>query len=508
MLAVSIINQNESFINLQPLSLIMKKSIKLIAVSALLFLFTANIFAQDKAKQIEELLTKYNEYGQFNGSALVSENGKVIFKKGFGSANMEWDIPNQPDTKFRLGSISKQFTALLIVKLAEDGKIKLDVPITTYLPDYPKENGSKITIHNLLTHTSGIPNYTSAPNFFKDKARNPYTPEVFVKTFSSLPLEFTPGEKFSYSNSGYFLLGYIIEKISGKTYEQNLQEIIFTPLKMTNSGYDHSNIILKNRAAGYEKQGKVITNAAYLDMSIPYAAGSLYSTVEDLYLWDQALYTNKLLSEKSMESLFKPYIKAWEGFYGYGWSTYEVPNGEKSKLNVVEHGGGINGFNTIISRIPADKNLIVLLNNTGGTVLGEMNAAIRAILYNQPFTQPKKSLALDLLDVFSAKGTAAGLDTYKKLKNDPTYGIKENDMNQVGYQLLQSGKKKEAIEIFKINAEAFPKSGNVYDSLGEAYLADGDKKLAIANYTKSVELDPKNESGKKVLEEISKNKTK
>ncbi|KRD62458.1 serine hydrolase [Flavobacterium sp. Root935] len=486
----------------------MKKSIKLITLFVVFQISALSTFAQDKAQQIEQLLAKYNEYGQFNGSALVAVNGKVIFKKGFGLANMEWDVPNQPDTKFRLGSISKQFTAFLIVKLAEEGKLKLDVPITSYLPDYPKENGGKITIHHLLTHTSGIPNYTSAPNFFKDKARNPYTPEEFVKTFSSLPLEFTPGEKFNYSNSGYFLLGYIIEKISGKTYEQYLQEIIFTPLKMVNSGYDHSDVILKNRAAGYEKQGKKIVNAAYLDMSIPYAAGSLYSTVEDLYLWDQALYTNKLLSEKSIESLYKPYIKAWGGFYGYGWSTYEAPNGQNSKLNIIEHGGGINGFNTVISRIPADKNLVVLLNNTGGTVLGEMNTAIRAILYNQPFDQPKKSLALDLLDIYNEKGAATGTETYKKLKNDPTYAIKEGDMNRVGYQLLQNGKKKEAIEVFKINVETFPKSGNAFDSLGEAYLADGDKKLAIANYKKSVELDPSNENGKKVLDELSKSKTK
>ena len=482
----------------------MKKSIKLIALFIAFQLSVISTFAQDKAQQIEQLLSKYNEYGQFNGSALVAENGKVIFKKGFGSANMEWNIPNQPDTKFRLGSISKQFTALLIVKLAEEGKLKLDVPITTYLSDYPKENGDKITIHQLLTHSSGIPNYTSAPNFFKDKARNPYTPAEFVKTFSSLPLEFTPGEKFNYSNSGYFLLGYIIEKITGKTYEQYLQEIVFTPLKMMNSGYDHSDVILKNRAAGYEKQGKKIVNAAYLDMSIPYAAGSLYSTVEDLYLWDQALYTNKLLSEKSMELLFKPYIKAGGASYGYGWFIDEFDNGDKGKPKMVGHGGGINGFNTIISRIFTDKNLVVLLNNTGGTVLGEMTNAIQAILYNKPFEQPQKSLALDLLDIYNEKGVAAGTESYKKFKNDPTYAIKEGDMNRVGYQLLQTGKKKEAIEVFKINTEAFPKSGNAYDSLGEAYLADGDKKLAIANYKKSVELDPSNENGKKVLDELTK----
>lgn len=481
----------------------MKKSIKLIFLCFVLSVFSAGIYAQGKAKEIEQLLSLYNKYGQFNGSALVAEHGKVIFQQGFGQANMEWNIANQPDTKFRLGSISKQFTAFLIVKLAEEGKLKLDVPITTYLPDYPKTTGDKITIHNLLTHTSGIPNYTAAPNFLKDKSRYPFTPEEFVKTFRDLPLEFTPGEKFNYSNSGYFLLGYIIEKITGKTYEQYLQETILNPLKMVNTGYDHSDIILKNRAAGYEKNGNKIVNASFIDMSIPYAAGSLYSTVEDLYLWDQALYTTKLLSKTSMDSLFKPYIAVGDESYGYGWFLEDVSVGN-NKLKIIEHGGGINGFNTIISRIPADKNLVVLLNNTGGTILGEMNESIRAILYNQSYDQPKKSIALELLEVFSTKGAKSGVETYNKLKKDPTYGLKEGDMNRVGYQLLQTGKTKESIAAFKINVEAFPKSGNVYDSLAEAYLKDGNKDLAIVNYKKSIELDPSNENGKKVLAEISK----
>jgi CubicO group peptidase (beta-lactamase class C family) len=478
--------------------------LKSIAICAIV-LFTINMsFAQDKAKQIDQLMSLYAKYGQFNGSVLVAEHGKVIFEKGYGQANMEWDIPNQPDTKFRLGSISKQFTAFLVVKLAEEGKIKLDAPISTYLPEYPKATGDKITVHQLLTHSSGVPNYTSVPNFFKEKSRDPYTPTEFVKTFQDLPLDFTPGEKFKYSNSGYFLLGYIIEKVTGKSYEQFLQETILTPLKMVNTGYDHYDVVLKKRAAGYEKQGKNFVNSPFLDMSIPYAAGSLYSTVEDLYLWDQALYGNQLLTSKSMESLFKSYIPAGKESYGYGWFILETTDGVKDKVKITEHGGGINGFNTVISRIPADKNLVVLLNNTGGTNLDEMNEAIRAILYKQPYSQAKQSLAFELLDVFSEQGATSGLNTYNKLKNDPAYKLKENEMNQVGYQLLQSGKTKESIEAFKINAEAFPKSGNVYDSLGEAYLKDGNKSLAITNYKKSVELDPTNEAGKKVLSEISK----
>ena len=204
-----------------------------------------------------------------------------------------------------------------------------------------------------------------------------------------------------------------------------------------------------------------------------------------------------------METLFTPYIKAGKGSYGYGWFIEEA-DGATGKVKVIEHGGGINGFNTIIYRIPGDKNLIVLLNNTGGTVLNEISQSIRAILYNQSFKAPKMSLAFELLDVFSDQGVTSGLNTYYKLKNDPVYAIAEGEMNRVGYELLQNGKTKEAIEVFRINAETYPKSGNAYDSLGEAYLKDGNKKLAIANYQKSIELDPKNEDGKKALEGLLK----
>jgi CubicO group peptidase (beta-lactamase class C family) len=471
--------------------------------SAFLFISTSISFGQNKAKQIDKLMSQYSAYRQFNGSILVSEQGKIIYKKGFGMANMEWGIPNTPDTKHRLGSVSKQFTAFLILKLVEEGKLKLDTPISAYLPDYPKKNADIITLHHLLTHTSGIPDYTHFPNFFKNVSRNFFTPTNFVKQFADLPLEFTPGEKFAYSNSGYFLLGYIIEKVSGKTYEKNLQETIFIPLKMNNSGYDNSNVLLKNRASGYEKNGNAYVNAPFIDMSIPYAAGSLYSTIEDLFLWDQALYSNQLLTPKSMDLYFGSHISTGRGFYGYGWNISDVPNGS-DKLRIMEHGGGINGFNTIVSRIPSNKSLVVILNNTGRTYLYEMNQAIQAILYNKPYEMPKMSLAIALQDIISEQGLAAGLQKLKEFQKSANYSIKEGELNDVGYQFLQSDKINEAIEIFKLNVNSFPASGNAYDSLGEAYLKSGNKELAIQNYKKSVELDPKNENGIKILEDISK----
>jgi len=181
-----------------------------------LLLISTMSFAQTKVEQIDELISTYEEYGKFNGSVLVSDQGQVIYEKGFGMANMEWDIPNQPNTKHRLGSVTKQFTAMLILQLVAEGTLDLQAPITKYLPDYPKATGDIITTHHLLTHTSGIPNYTSFPKFMENESRNPYTPEEFVKKFDDKALDFTPGEKFSYSNSGYFLLGVIVEKLSEK----------------------------------------------------------------------------------------------------------------------------------------------------------------------------------------------------------------------------------------------------------------------------------------------------
>jgi len=382
--------------------------------------------------------------------------------------------------------------------------LDLQAPISDYLPDYPNGHSPQITTHHLLTHTSGIPNYTAFPGFFKDQSRDPYTPEEFVKKFEDEKLDFTPGEKFTYSNSGYFLLGVIIEKVSGKTYEAMLQENIFTPLNMNDSGYDHHGEILKNRATGYEKQGNEFVNSKYIDMSIPYAAGSLYSTVEDLYLWDQALYTNKMLSKEYMALYFKPYIQAWgNNHYAYGWGVgKDVIGNTTDSIYTISHGGGINGFNTNISRSPSDKTLIVLLNNTGGAPLNQMTQSIRAILKGKTYDLPKKSVAYDVLGVIQSEGIEAGTAQYNKIKDADNYDLNENEMNQIGYQLMGSDKIEEALQVFKLNVEAFPKSSNVYDSYGEAFMKLGKNDQAIENYKKSIELNPGNQGGIDMLKKL------
>jgi CubicO group peptidase (beta-lactamase class C family) len=458
--------------------------------------------AQSKATKIDAVMTTAHKYRLFNGSVLVAENGKAIYKKGLGLANMEWNIPNTTDTRFRLGSITKQFTASLIMKLVERGKIKLDGRISDYLPEYRKDTGERITVHQLLNHTSGIPSYTGLPGFFRDVSRNPYTVAEFIKKYASNDLEFEPGSKYSYNNSGYFLLGAIIEKVTGQTFEQVLKEEILDPLGMKNTGYDHHATILHNRAAGYQKTGDGYANAPYLDMSLPYAAGAMYSTVEDLYLWDQALYTDRVISAQSKELMFKPNLSD----YAYGWVVTKASfgNGNESVPRIA-HGGGINGFSTVIVRFPAQKHLIVLLENTSqGRSLATIETELTNILFDRPHNLPKVPVADVLLKTIEAKGITAGLAQYHDLKTQQSsvYDFREEELNRLGYQLMQAKKLREAIEIFKLNVEEYPKGFNTYDSLGEAYMTSGDTALAVQNYKKSLELNPQNTNAVDMLKRL------
>ena len=467
------------------------------------------IAAQDKAGKIDGLMKVYYDYGQFNGTILVAENGKVIYKKGFGLADMEWNIPNKPDTKFRLGSITKQFTSMLILQLVEGGKVNLEGKLSDYLPSYRQDTGTKVTIHHLLTHTSGIPSLTNLPSFMSEVSRNPYPVEEVVKKFCSGDLEFEPGAKYRYNNSGYFLLGAVVEKVTGRPYEKVLEERIFKPLGMKNSGYDHHATIMPNRAAGYEQSLEGYANAPYMDMSLPYAAGSLYSTVEDLYLWDQALYTDRLLTAKMKELLFKPHVQNPGSAYGYGWGVgkRKLPQ-SKREVSVVAHGGGINGFSTLIERYVDDKHLVVLFNNTGGTTLGEMSTAIGRILYGEPYDPPKKSIARTFYETMRLKDLEAAVSEYRELKKagSANYSFRAAELNRVGYALLEAGRVEEAIKVFQLNIEAYPADANSYDSLAEAYAAKGEKVLAIKNYAKSLELDPTNTNAVERLNQLVKEK--
>ncbi|RKH11521.1 serine hydrolase [Corallococcus sp. CA047B] len=476
--------------------------VRLLSVLAVLLLFVPVAGAAPKAQELDRLVTQYHQLRQFNGAVLVANEKGVILKKGYGFANFEWQAPNTPDTKFRLASVSKQFTAMVVLQLVAEGKLQLDDPLVKLLPDYRKDTGSRVTLTHLLNHTSGIPNYTSAPGFFEKVSRNPYKVADFVKEFASGDLQFEPGSKFAYSNSGYFLLGAIIERATGKTYAQAVQERIFDKLGMKSSGYDVYATVLPKRASGYELEPEGYINAPYLDMSIPYAAGSLYSTVEDLYLWDRALYADALLPSALKQKMFTPGLEK----YGFGWTIEPMKlQDDKTELATVTHSGGINGFSTRIFRIPASREVVILLDNTSrGDRLKELANGLFSALHGITPKAPRPGIRETLSQTLDKAPVADLIARYRdlKAKKADAYDFSEQQLNGLGYQFLRAGRVTDAIEVFKLNVEMFPKNGNLYDSLGEAYLAHGDKEQARVNYRKALELEPNMPSAVEALKTL------
>ena len=343
-----------------------------------------------------------NDYAQaafkakdFNGAVLVVQKDKVIYKKAFGLADREWNIANTVETKFRIGSVTKQFTAACVLQLVEQGKLSTDDKLTKYIPDYPK--GDSITIHMLLNHTSGITNYTNLPEFWP-KAVLPLSIDSMIALFKNKPLDFSPGSKWNYSNSGYFLLGVIVEKVSGKTFSEYLNQNIIAKIGLKNTSLDRLDSVLSFRAKGYEKnQQGVWAHAMYISMEGPYSAGAIVSTVDDLYQWTKALHDNKILSAASTQKMMTPYMNK----YGYGIGIDSL---KTHKL--VSHNGGIPGFVTNLSYYPADDVCVVVVSNNGSNSDG-VSSALASILFDLPVQKPylPKEVKIDtsLLDKYIGK---------------------------------------------------------------------------------------------------------
>ncbi len=470
-------------------------------VLALLFVLQAPADASDdKTAEIDSLLTRSQRHELFNGAALVAEGGEVILKKGYGWADMEWEIPNTPDTKFRLGSVTKQFTAMLVMQLVEAGLIDLDGTISDYLPYYREDTGGRITIHHLLCHQTGIPNFTEDPEY-NEYSKLPTSAEALVREHCTGDLLFEPGEEYRYSNSNYVILGAIIEAVTGQSCADVLKDRILDPLEMRDSGYDSNAPIIPNRAAGYEPTLEGYANARYIDMSVPHAAGGMYATVGDLYRWDQALYTDQLLADQYRQKLFAANRRG----YAYGWTVGARPVADTGdSVRTVSHGGGINGFQSVIVRLPDEKHLIVLLSNAVGGSLSEITQAIVNILYGQPYELPRQPISRILFQTISADGMSVALSRYHELKSTRAdgYDFREFQLNLLGYGLIERGMVDEAIEIFKLNVEAYPEAFNTYDSLGEAYMIKGEKGLALQNLRKSLELNPDNTHAEELIKQF------
>ncbi|HEY0098042.1 MAG TPA: serine hydrolase [Pyrinomonadaceae bacterium] len=348
----------------------MKKNLQYLRQPLLLCVIWASCFvacpAQDVGAQVDEYLKSAITRSRFSGAILIAREGRIIVRAGYGMANVEHDVPVTPETKFRIGSLTKQFTAAAILILQQRGKLQTQDAICKYLPGCPAV-WQPITIHQLLTHTAGLPNVDHTV-----EAKAPMSLAYTVQTFKEQPLEFKPGAQFRYSNTNYLLLGYIIESISGVPYDRFLDENIFQPLKMIDTGYDNHERLLKQRAAGYSLRATQLVNASYVDMSVPFSAGGLYSTVDDLYRWEQSLSTETLLSKRSVDAIFTPY----KGGYGYGWYI-----GEQDGRTCLSHGGWIGGFASALARYPNDKLTVIVLSNFDNLPVNTMARHLAGIFF-------------------------------------------------------------------------------------------------------------------------------
>jgi CubicO group peptidase (beta-lactamase class C family) len=457
--------------------------------------------AGDRAARIGEVVSAFHEAGQFNGSVLVAAAGEVLFENGVGWANVEWEVPNTPDTKHRIGSVTKQFTSALVLQLVEEGEIALDAPIATYLPGYPEPQGSKVTVHHLLNHTSGIPSYTGLPDF-GDMMRDPYTPDDLIAVVSSMPLEFEPGSRFAYNNSGYFILGRILENVTGEEYADVLRERLLEPLGLHDSGYDDHAGIEPREASGYVNTLSGFEHASYLDTTLPYAAGMMYSTVRDLYRWDRALYdgATPFAKPETKELWFTPGLDD----YAYGWHVSDEQIGDEGPtVRVIEHGGGINGFSTAFRRYPDGERTVIVIDNAQGNS-GAVADQIARVLYDQPVEAARPEIARALVSTFEEEGADAGIAEYRRLRAESpdAFDFSEPQLNLLGYHFRRKGDTETAIAVFALNVEQYPDAFNTYDSLGEAYKEAGRTDLAIANYEKSLELNPGNANGRAMLAEM------
>jgi CubicO group peptidase (beta-lactamase class C family) len=313
-------------------------------------------------KLVEALFTHTFTNRAPGAAVLVAQNGKILFEKGYGLADVAHAVGFAPDTKSRIGSITKQFTAAAILKLQEQGKLSVQDKLSKYFPDFPR--GDEVTLHQLLTHTSGIRSYTDKPGFI-DKVTAPVEPDDLIKSFQNDPYDFDPGKKWHYDNSGYFLLGRIIEKVSGQTYGDFLRKNFFEPLGMTNTGVHRAGLALEHEALGYQYTGGAFTNAVNWDMSWAGGAGVLYSTVEDLFRWNEGVFGGKVLNDASLKAAWTP-VKTEENKdddsgtgYGYGWGSIHARG-----TQAIAHGGGLHGFSSYLLRLPREKFTVAIVANT------------------------------------------------------------------------------------------------------------------------------------------------
>jgi CubicO group peptidase (beta-lactamase class C family) len=369
------------------------------------------------AAKIDAVMAAVYKPGQPGAAIIVRRDGRTVLRKGYGLADLELGVPVAPDMVFRLGSVTKQFTAVAILMLAQEGRLGLRDEITRFLPDYPVR-GRKITIEHLLTHTSGIQSYTDLPEWLPLWRKDMPLPEL-IGLFKDKPMQFEPGSRWAYNNSAYVLLGAVIEKVSGLSYERFLDERVFKPLGMAGTSYDHTERIVPRRVSGYQDGRDGFVNAPYLSMSQPYAAGALLSTVDDLAVWNEAVFSGRLVGREWLDKAFTPFVltDGESSGYGYGWFI-----GDFAGHRSVEHGGGINGFTSYQLTLPEDRVFIAILTNSASAGRGPEPRAVQAAWLALGLAEPeRKAVAVAARDLDAVAGVyldARGQEYYFSREGD------------------------------------------------------------------------------------------
>lgn len=458
------------------------------------------MFAQNKKDKLAAIMKSYHDYNMFDGAVLVAENGKVIYKDAFGLANREWNIPNRLDTKFMIGSVSKPLTAVLMLIQVQKGLVGLDKTIDNYLPEFKNKPAAKVTIRQLLSHTSGIPNYDIIKDFFPRISRQHYSREEYIKVFIDSPLAFIPGTHYAYSSWGYFTLGYIMERVTNKTYAQLMADDIFKKLNMVNSGSYYHTQIVPNRATGYDYSFGGYTSSDFRDQSNTMGTGDIYSTVEDLFKFHLALSDNSLLNKELTAAMFTPGIELAQ--YGYGWFNKQFKYTPVDSVASNFHLGMTEGFISFIRRIPANNSVVVILCNSSPTDFFGITNNLYKVLYNKPVSL-KQPVHKRMETIIERSGAAKAVDEYKKMKADTAhYYIDWISMNFIAQQLYDLKRFEAATIIAENNVAEFPDKDLVMVTMGNIYAALNKKEDAIRYYKKALAITPVYEEAKNRLKEL------
>ncbi len=465
------------------------------------FLFSQALFSQSKKAKLAEIMQTYHNYNMFDGAVLVAEKGKIIYKDAFGLANREWNIPNNTDTKFMIGSVSKPLTATLMLIQVQKGLIGLDKTIEDYLPEFKNKPAAKVTIRQLLGHKSGMPNYDIIKDFFPRISRQNFTREDYIKIYMDSALSFKPDSGWAYSSWGYFTLGYIMEKVTGKSYSQLMKEDIFNKLQMSNSGSYYHTQIVPNRATGYDYSFGGFTSSDFRDQSNTMGTGDIYSTVEDLFKFHLSISNHTLLNKELIDEMLSP-GKLQYNNYGYGWFNQIFKYTETDSVKANFHLGTTNGFISFAMRIPATNSFIVFLCNSYPTDFFGITKSIIKVLHNKPVSI-KQPIHKKMEILISKIGISKALDEYKKMKIDTAnFYIDWISMNFMAEQLLTLKRYEDARLLSENNVVEFPDKDLVMVTMGNIYLALNRKDEAIKYYKKTLELNPDYEEAKSRLREL------